>query len=455
MLYSQETNRFVDQLKAMVGLAERWERDFAADTRIKELLAEFALFARNYYAFFATSDPATSRPHELSKALRSLQHEWETISRACGQRKMDEFKAYLVDADGQAQEYYDSFLGYKPTDVPPITYFGKLYAISRYVFTPYPLISIPLLVYNRADRWQALAHELGHFIYWHSATLSQYRQIHTRLRNRVLEALEIRTRDYVDFRKQSKIFDIWMRWIEEAFADICGTLLAGPEYALSGQAMIAERCFTVDDLIEDDEEHPLPYLRPLLATETLRWVAEQLTDPDAKQNLEERIEDLETRWQTCLGQNRDKARKQIHQISNLPVGNVEDTAKAVVRAILGGGETDSHYGPWVQADGQPRGLGELVDYNTWLSSLQGSQAAGLSAAGPELEIEVRVPQDIAPDPSSSFETLVAHLKQEHRYDSKVRKALLSLELQEEQPWICSEKKVRKVGDGKGNYEKCN
>ena len=82
-------------------------------------------------------------------------------------------------------------------------------------------------------------------------------------------------------------FAIWKSWAEEIFADVCGTLLAGPEYAISCQDTAIERARKPADLAIDDGEHPAAYLRPLIALQVMRSI-ERNTNSETIIKIEER-----------------------------------------------------------------------------------------------------------------------------------------------------------------------
>ncbi len=111
----------------------------------------------------------------------------------------------------------------------------------RFPYLPAPLIAIPLLHWNanKEDEaqmpvdWLALAHELGHFVYWNSAKLTDYRQVQERFKT----AVDQQIRDYFKQHPGSDEAIIeaacqtWQRWLEESFADLFGALVGGPAYA--------------------------------------------------------------------------------------------------------------------------------------------------------------------------------------------------------------------------------
>lgn len=445
------TARYKKRLLALVdGPIQRWKKQLAANSATKDeplakLLDEFERFARHYFEHFIGGNPLTTLPQDLSSALRRLQLEMATINRAIEQRDQQEFAPSLAKADQRAKALYQRFLGYKgqdPNPAMPITYFEKLYAISRAPYTPYPLISIPLLDANGEEQWdEGLAHELGHYIFWNSSSLDKYIESQAELQNAVLRALEISTDTYSLFQERVKIAEIWINWLEETFADICGTLLIGPNYAFSSQQRIVE---SDEDPIGDDGEHPAPYLRPLISIEVLRWVAEQITDSYQQTKLSEIIATLEENWagQRKLGQ------AGTHSESGLEMSKIDERVKDVVRAILGDDKATESHGTWVSADGETsQNLGQLIDYSPWLKTLSDKPSITLTTLSK------------GPDPlpgSPSFDELLKYLKAKFKDDEKeVRRALLLLELQERGQGCRSfpGQKFKDVGTG-GRYNKC-
>lgn len=431
-----DIKRFHNRLQAMLNLAGQWKKEIN-DKKITVLLEEFSKFASEYFAYFADiestrrakqlssgrREPSLQESYELSTVLGRLQQEWTIISRACGQRRIKEYEDMLQNADGQAARYYARFSGYKgDSKLPPITYFEKLYAITRTPFAPYPpLISIPLQVYNAPQEWQGLAHELGHYIYWNSASLPSYREAQDRLRNNVLDALHIKTNQYKNFRVEAKVFDIWDGWIEEAFADTCGTLLAGPAYALAAQHLAEATDPSPTSFVLGDTRHPPPALRPRIAIETLTWVLGQLEQKAQQKWLQDKIEYLKERWRDRCPEG---CKNVVHGPSNLPLSDIEKPLENVVRAILGDPKDHKKPRSWVSIEG-PQDLGQLINYEPWLEQEPTtSTTEGLPYLPPS-------------DKPSKFDELIAHLQgqftnlqDQEQKKKKIREALLKLDLEE-------------------------
>lgn len=457
----REINRFKSRLILMDALAQKWHDRFNKPDRRKVLgnetlanmLEAFRLFAWEYFVFLAGGE-SENVAYDLNKVLGNLQEEWKVLSYVCEQRSNEHIQTELEVANKEAQVLYERFRGYKPNSSPPIIYFDRLFAIRRYAFTPFPLISIPLHIYHERDYLRGgIAHELSHFIYHNSVPLDNYRGLHKQLQSKVLEVLTKPTNDFDLFQKQAKIADIWLSWLEETFADICGTLLVGPAYATSGQQLILETTSTANERSEDDGAHPAPYLRPFIAIETLAWVQAHLEATDNRaQKLQVVIDKLKENWEDI----RRQGRRQAHQIDGVSSGvkmwEIEDRLQDVVLAILG----QDGAGSWLNAAGEFADLGTLFDTNIWLDSPDASLEAAVAGDDDQA---LKAPENLELfQESSSFSKLQQFLEKKHgasSRDKKVREALLDLELGTEDFARCFTRRVKWVGYGNGYYAKCN
>jgi hypothetical protein len=447
-----EAARFKKRLLALVGgPTEHFQKILLGQSnpqsrQLSTLIEEFDRFARSYFDFFLKGKPINSLPQDLTTALTRLQTEAENINRACQQRDNAEFSQFLAQADELAKIYYKQFNGYKVDPAAlPITYFDKLFGIRRSPYSPYPLLSIPLLVFNDPSQWAGgLAHELGHYIYWNSSALKAFGTIRPRLESAVLRALSISHASYAAFEVGAKVADIWIGWLEETFADICGTLLVGPSFVASGQQLAEDLGASQNS---DDGEHPAPFIRPLIAIETLRWVAEQPSAAAQRARLQAIIQVFDERW----AKNRRLGRRLVHEDSGLKMAEVERRVGLVVRSILGSGNGMAGAGTWVGADGQtPADLGPLFDCTAWLNDLPAPEEA--AAALTRIDFSNKA-YDTSHS-SASFEELLSYLKGRFSSEKEVRQALLLFELEEERGEVCKSRTVVRVGVGKGDYQRC-
>lgn len=249
---------------------------------LRALLEEFSAFAKEYIDLLQqTPDEIFIRRFALATGIQRLQQEWNILIRACEQRLGPDqndphgFRANLQRAETYLSNYCKRWL---PNEEPylhittPVVYFEKLFGISRAIYKPeIPIISIPLSDYNDLTRWQALAHELGHHVYWNALRLGYSEQVHTNL----YEAVD----KFVESKTQKRL---WGAWVEEIFADVLGTLLAGPSYAISAQDLAADRVDELQALTHHDYQHPCTYLRPLVSIQVLRDMAARSDSPDFK-----------------------------------------------------------------------------------------------------------------------------------------------------------------------------
>lgn len=348
--------RFQRKLEAMTNRADRWQQDpqITGWPGLSTLLREFSDFANDYVRLLKKTPKSISRlPFVLNAGVERLLHEWSILSRACEQRRgpdedaTDEnsFQRNLRTAGKFAKNYCDRWHPEEPAEGyqklnEPIIYFEKLYGISRAIYAPQiPVVSIPLTDYNDPTRWQALAHELGHHIYWNGVDLKTSEAVHTRLHDVIAEHLSAsaseskppgRVRQWASWLARVRV---WGPWLEEVFADICGTLFAGLPYVVSAQDLEADRVDEMADLAEDDGEHPCSYLRPLIALQVLREIADHSTDTDFKTALTGEgglLEKLEDRWTGFCG----KASGREHDETGLTMGDLATDIPTIVRAIL-------------------------------------------------------------------------------------------------------------------------
>jgi hypothetical protein len=134
-------------------------------------------------------------------------------------------------------------------DTRIVTYFQKDTSIRVIPYAPVALIGIPYTVTTLGWDFLAIPHEIGHHIFWHG-TLANGRTVQEELSQMV-----------------SKEPQWCYRWLEETFADVYGCLTAGPAIALSFQDL--QMRSTPSRFVANDEDHPVPILRPNIYTKAL------------------------------------------------------------------------------------------------------------------------------------------------------------------------------------------
>jgi hypothetical protein len=176
-----------------------------------------------------------------------------------------------------------------------LTYFQKATHVRVIPYAPVALIGIPYtctgiydagaeLVPNSPDSthtardFLAIAHEIGHHLFWHG------KQENIPLRSLLRSRLSSRP--------------TWrMAWLEEVFADIYGAMIAGPVLALDFQELIYDN----PDLEEDDGEHPVGASRPFVYIDALK----RIKDKDGKLKYAHSPSALEEKWKASR-EKRDK-----------------------------------------------------------------------------------------------------------------------------------------------------
>lgn len=309
---------------------------------IRNCLGEMTSFFQEYYDYFKSN--AGQLPDDrplytvLRTVVRKLLEQSDTITRVLAQRRSESpYSDELLDADKQAKQHYDRFTGFKPSSDRPIVYYEKQYQITRFAYGPPPIIAIPLA--DRGLSTLPVAHEEGHYVYWNGVNSRSYRAVRERFTNMLTtrleagclkeflentaagtsrgpvmqRALEQLRRSLDDPNVESQLKQArtrWEGWLEETFADVFGTLVAGMDFAKSSQSRLLRDIITSDsDLMWDDSQHPAAALRPFIATETLRYIGIPTKD----------IDDLEAAWGTALEKSEVEFQKQIAQMHAVPV----------------------------------------------------------------------------------------------------------------------------------------
>lgn len=358
------------------SLLEAWKVRFSGNQYkhpvLRDLLTQFQSFGRDYLDYIGEQTKVQHgnkigcMRRDIYHALGHLADELNIITRACEQRQNTIYRHALKQAESEALIYYKRFNGYKAKQngepITPIPYFEKVSAITRYVFTPFPVISVPLRFMNLAKgRRCGLAHEMGHHFYWNSTPAIQAdttKEARLQMRGAIQRAINECDLDISQEGKEGLI-EIWQTWQEETVADIFGVLLVGPEYVEMLQRLEDEKAFTDDDLIEDDSEHPSPCIRPRISIHVLKWIAKEQAKHKNKDELDKKCDHLESEWREFANTVLDK----VHPMHNeLTMQNIVASIPCVIPIIL-----DS---PWPRDDIDAKEmLGRLINYQEWLDHL--------------------------------------------------------------------------------------
>lgn len=384
------------------------------DPSLQKLLEEFQVFAFKYFDWISKNIPRHRDNREkrriLFKALSNLEEEWAIISRACLQRENTLFRHQLEETDKYAEELYERFtyFGMSPNNaqIMPVTYYGKLYAITRYAFTKIPILSIPMHTLGNPQFQQSgLAHELGHHFYWNAAqSVDDLQRTHNNLRKSIKKSVEDfiannekdagaknvncsaqnentqkNSQDEVE-RETYCLVEIWQNWCEEIFADICGTLLLGPQYVEATLRLVDEFGSTFEELTVDDFRHPLLYLRPLIGITMLDWILNNQTTqassnflspipPKAYETLQAWRDSLYLRLEPLVSfiENGDAADQNLNHpfYSNVPLICIRKSLPLAIEAMLYQDEKSIQ----LQSESACNVI-DLVDYSEWLANIK-------------------------------------------------------------------------------------
>lgn len=275
----KKDQQFRKNLNAMIKRSMDFQKQFEnhqPEEPIYKLLGEFVKFSDEYIELLGKVPGTISRNcFVVNNGIEKLLQEWNVLSRASEQRLIGDLKENLDKASDMAKTYCDKWNAI-PRDKPyhaletPVVYFEKLFRISRAIYAPQiPVISIPLTDYDQPENWQSLAHELSHHIFWNGFNPDEISAAHQELdRNISTQLFSTQTSTSIlgkirSLRQQVDRVEIWENWLEEVFADVYGTLLAGLPYAISSQDRMAVRVNRDDDFLLADHHHPCVYLRPV------------------------------------------------------------------------------------------------------------------------------------------------------------------------------------------------
>ena len=263
----------------------------------------------------------------LNTTLQQIGFDLDVLVRAYSQRALD--LGSLTEKDG-SQSYLRladtwTYWALKPVmkwgdsvaaeqqlvaESTVMTYFQKSTNVRLIPYAPAVLIGIPFSAIDNAFDLLAIPHEVGHYIYhngcWRGQTVETW----------------------LDEQLRSANLPEWaFHWAEECFADVYGCLIAGKHIAESALEMASTA--SLDEYFEDDGEHPIPALRPLIYAA----VMEKLSGLD-----QEEVTDFRSQWESLRGQRPLQERLRVHTpsvsahklISQAEIGNALRQMVAVI-----------------------------------------------------------------------------------------------------------------------------
>jgi hypothetical protein len=283
-----------------------WSQAQDIPPHLMELVKDASYFAYRFKRFFDNvSDEQyeqgdTTRSAALHRARLNVIAEWDNIQQALEQRKNERYRERLDELDKLASECLTPILG-DATAHRAATYFHKVYDIVRFAFSQKPLLGAPYSALHLPESWLAIPHEAGHYIFWNGTdSVAEFSQFQTSLENAVVQQLAASLRpvakqDISRSRRPRQVYTTWLSWLDELFADIYGTLVAGPASGWSMQSSLGTRTDS-RGLDEDDGEHPYPFLRPFIHIAVLRHMADLTDDHEFANDLRVLATSQEYSW---------------------------------------------------------------------------------------------------------------------------------------------------------------
>jgi hypothetical protein len=243
----------LEMLNAIQDEIESVERDYGR-THIYQTLSELA---------------------KVEQSLDEIQTTWQLFRTCFEQRVLPNFEPVMPLMDAIAFDCYHPVLdearraGLTESSFlkeAPLTYLHIGLDVSpwrRHVQAqarqgaplPIPLIRVPREDVDNVWNLLSICHEVGHDLY-HNLNLEE------ETRQKIY--LTLKSLGVSDQRAQ-----LWINWHAELFADLFGTLIAGPAFVDAGM----ERLAGPPDLmlrLDPHDPHPTPYLRPFLGTFLVR-----------------------------------------------------------------------------------------------------------------------------------------------------------------------------------------
>lgn len=290
---------------------DHWADKEPAEKTPSELLKladEARYFSHKYVSFFSEVKlgPTETDEYNLTKiqnlALDRVLEEWDTIRHALEQRENPRYQETLGELDKLALECLSPLFNEEKLKRGVFAYFHKLFDIKRFAFSHTPLIGAPFSALNCPEDWLAIPHEVGHYIFWNgTSTFKLFNEFYLALQNQFMDAINEAIQGRIQGRvlhHKGEVFQTWLNWLNEIFADVFGTLAAGPAFAWSMQTSLRAG-ISVRDLLHnhDEPDHPDPFIRPFFHINVLREMAkEKEIDAQFADQLNAVADTLEDSW---------------------------------------------------------------------------------------------------------------------------------------------------------------
>jgi hypothetical protein len=258
-----------------------------------ELLKTLEKFADRQLAYIESRDNGSQDiSWAYTHTLRQVGADWDVISRAMNQRLNSKLVTRLKQADRLCEALLQPAqeAGLCSKGVRVYTYFNKSDLARVMPYAHVALIGIPWTSLTNDRDLLAVAHELGHFVYWDERLTDKGpRYIDSKIRDDL--PLHLKTKQFQEggINEYKQKFG---GWIEETCADIIGCFLAR-HFIAKSFIDISLDWNKDNELTQDDGEHPSPFVRPDIYIHVLNKL-----DPDKKTKFW--TDALSTEWQDAI-----------------------------------------------------------------------------------------------------------------------------------------------------------
>lgn len=277
---------------------------------VRELVRDAHYFAYRYKEIFdsiAGDGEVVKILHDEKTDVWTVQHqareallsEWDTVRQAVEQHLSRRYAEHLPRLERMAAESIAPLFPELAGEA--IVYFHKVFDITRFAFSRMPVIGVPFSALDLPDSWLSIPHEAGHYVFWNGTpSLTEFAAFYAEMERRVIRALtkafKKREAQGGHFKRSGEIYRTWLLWMNEIFADIYGTLVAGPASGWAIQRILRTR-LNQGDLYHshEDPDHPDAYIRPFVHIATLTAMAEA-SNGDFREALLEAAKALGEAW---------------------------------------------------------------------------------------------------------------------------------------------------------------
>jgi len=301
---------------------------------LADTLSEFIRFSRDYVQFFANRPNSLNEQHAV---VEKIQREWLTLKPLVEQRRLGHLAGWLKMADTIATDCIRTGVLHTRDCQDCLTLFDRTYHMARFAYSRVPGLGIPLANQKAPWQWLGIGHEIGHYHFRnHPKALAD------RVQSAVLKSLsrqlfDRQSQDHLNSIANIHHLSLWGEWMEEVFADVYGALVLGPACVRSLMIWLRPR-HTAETLLDNDHDHALPLLRPLIQIQALKELQKLISGSDQQEIDTFGTARLQLQWEDACAAlapgNQGMAYWLDQPVDGITVGELANTIPTVVGAIV-------------------------------------------------------------------------------------------------------------------------